>query len=193
MGSHADMSLADVLARVAARDPTPGAGPVAAWTCGMAAALVEMVSAVELGQDPEDPSVAERRRDRAAELRHRALELAEEDMAAYREVGAVLRRRDEPGHGARLREALSAAADPPMAVAEVAAEITALAADAAGRIRGGAKGEAISAAVMGETAVRLTVPVLDLNLASTPDDPRFARLGELRAAAEADLARATRR
>jgi hypothetical protein len=77
-----------------------------------------------------------------------------------------------------------------MAVAEVAAEIVALAADAAGRIRGGAKGEAISAAVMGETAVRLAGPVLDLNLAGMRDDPRFARFAELRAQAEADLARA---
>jgi hypothetical protein len=114
-------------------------------------------------------------------------------MAAYRDVMAVLRRRDEPGHGGRLRAALSAAADPPMAIAEVAAEVTALAADAAAGVRGGAKGEAISAAALGETAVRLTGPMLDLNLAGSRDDPRFARLGELRAAAEADLARASAR
>jgi hypothetical protein len=44
---------------------------------------------------------------------------------------------------------------------------------------------------MGETAVRLAGPVLDLNLAGARDDPRFARFAELRAQAEADRARAT--
>lgn len=64
----------------------PGAGPSLAWTCGLAAALVEMVSAVTLRQQPPDPSAIEQRRDRATAVRHQALSLADTDAAAYREV-----------------------------------------------------------------------------------------------------------
>jgi formiminotetrahydrofolate cyclodeaminase len=126
----ADSSLATLLDRVASSDPAPAAGPSAGWTCALAAALVEMVSAVALRKDPPDLAAAVQRRDRAAELRARALELAHRDVAAYTEVLSVLRRRDEPGHGRRLRGALSEAANPPLAIAEVAAEVTRLAADA---------------------------------------------------------------
>jgi hypothetical protein len=107
-----DSSLAALLDRVASSDPAPGAGPSVGWTCAFAAALVEMVSAVALRKGPPDPAAAVQRRDRAAELRARALELADRDVAAYTEVLAVLRRRDEPGHGRRLRAALSEAGSP---------------------------------------------------------------------------------
>ena len=69
MAPFADLSLAQVMESVAARDPTPGAGPSLAWTCALAAALVEMVSAVTLRQDPGDPSAVEARRERAHVLR----------------------------------------------------------------------------------------------------------------------------
>ena len=117
------LSLATLTDRVASTDPAPGAGPSLAWTCSLAAALVEMgVSAITLPKDGRDVAAVERRRERAAALRAAALDLADEDMAAYTAVLEVLRRRAEPGHGGRLRAALSAAADPPLAIVEVASE-----------------------------------------------------------------------
>jgi formiminotetrahydrofolate cyclodeaminase len=190
MSSLSDTSLAALTERVASIDPAPGAGPSAAWTCSLAAALVEMVNGVALGKEPVDPGAVERRRDRAAVLRVGALALADEDVAAYSEVIAVLRRRDEPGHGRRLREALSRAADPPMRIVEIAAEVTRLAADAAAEARGGVRGEAMTAAVLGEAVVRAGIPLVDLNLAGAPDDPRRARVRELAEGARADLDRA---
>jgi formiminotetrahydrofolate cyclodeaminase len=175
---------------VASSDPAPGAGPSAAWTCALAAALVEMVSAVALRKDADDPAAAAGRRDRAAALRARALELADEDVRAYTAVLAVLRRRAEPGHGGRLRAALSEAADPPLALVELAAEVTRLAADAAAAARGGVRGEAMTAAILAEAVVRAGLPLVDLNLASAPADPRRARVRELAEAARGDLGRA---
>ena len=186
----ADSSYAALLERVAANDPAPGAGPSAACTCALAAALVEMVSGVALAKGSDGASATEQRRDRAAELRAEALDLADRDMAAYTEVLAVLRRRSEPGHGERLRAALSGAADPPMAVVEIAAELTRLAADAAAEARGAVKGEAMTAAILAEATVRAGLPLVDLNLASAPDDPRRARVRELAEAAGGDLGRA---
>ncbi|MEA2228985.1 MAG: hypothetical protein QOF04_2615 [Solirubrobacteraceae bacterium] len=192
MTGLSDSSLAALVGRVASIDPAPGAGPSAAWTCALAAALVEMVSAVALRKEPVDAAAAERRRDRAASLRAQALELADRDVAAYTAVLAVLRRRDEPGHGTRLRAALSDAADPPLAIVEIAAEVTRLAADAAAEARGGVRGEAMTAAILAEAAVRAGIPLVDLNLAGAREDPRRRRVRELAQAAGADLERAVR-
>jgi formiminotetrahydrofolate cyclodeaminase len=186
----ADSPLATLAERVASTDPSPGAGPTLAWTCALAGSLVEMVSAVMLAKEPDGDAGAAGRRDRAGELRAQALALADTDAAAYTEVLAVLRRRQEPGHGPRLRAALSAAADPPLAIAEIAAELTRLAAAAAATARGGVRGEAVTAAVLAEAVVRAGVPVIEMNLASAPEDPRRARAQELAAGAAADLARA---
>ncbi len=190
MTSLSDSSLAALVERVASSDPAPGAGPSAAWTCALAAALVEMVSAVALRKEGDDAGGAAARRDRAAALRVRALELADEDVRAYTAVLAVLRRRAEPGHGGRLRAALSEAADPPLAVAEIAAELARLAADAAAAARGPVRGEAMAAAILAEAVARAGLPLVDLNLASAPEDPRRARVRELAEAARRDLGRA---
>jgi formiminotetrahydrofolate cyclodeaminase len=185
----ADSSLAALLERVASSDPAPGAGPSAAWTCALAAALVEMVSAVALRKEPHAGGAIAARRERAAELRVVALALAERDIAAYRDVLAVGRRRGEAGHAQRLRDALGAAADPPIAIVEVAAELTRLAADAAGEARGGIRGEAVTAAVLAEAVARAGASIAELNLAGAPDDPRLARVRALAQAARADRER----
>ena len=145
-----------------------------------------MVSAVSLRKQPEDQRAVEARRDRAATLRTQALELAERDIAAYRRVLAVGRRRQEPGHVERLRDALGAAADPPAAIVELAAEVTRLAADAAAEARGGVRGEAITAAMLSAAVACAGVSIVELNLAGAPDDSRLTRVRELARSACAD-------
>ena len=183
MAAFADQPLAEIVASVAARDPTPGAGPSLAWTCALAAALVEMVSAVSLGKEPESPAAVEARRDRAHELRTTALSLADLDAAAYREVLAVQRRRDEPGHPQRLRQALADAADPLVRIIETACEVAELATGAVNDARGAVRGEALTALVLAEGVARGGVPLVELNLAGDPQDPRRARVREAAAAA----------
>lgn len=188
-GSLAGASLDDLLGRLAATAPTPGAGPAAAVACALAAALAEMVIATEIRREPGDAPAGRRRRDRAAELRSLALDLADTDVGAYRAVLDVRREGDLPGHARRLHEALSAAADPPLAIAEAAAEVVALAVDAARRARGGVRGEAIAAAVLGEAAAAACVALVELNLGGAPADPRLERIRALARAAAKERAR----
>ena len=164
-------SLLDGLASVA---PTPGAGAAAAWTGAIAAALVEMVSAIECRRDDPSPQAAARR-DRAGELRALVLALADEDVAAY---GAVLAAR---GDQARFREALAAAADPPLRIARYCAELWELAVAAAANARGGVRGEALAAVAFSGAAVAAAVPLVELNLGGAPADPRLSEARELRA------------
>jgi formiminotetrahydrofolate cyclodeaminase len=182
--------LFELAASVASPEPAPGAGPSLAWTCGLAAALVEMVAAVALRDVHADHETARQRRDRASELRTDALALADVDVKAYTEVLAVMRRRDEPGHGARLRQALSQAAEPPLRIARTGAEVTSLAADAAADARGGVRGEAVTAAVLGEGVVRAVVRIVELNLGGALDDPRRTVAADLARRAAVDLRRA---
>ena len=190
MADFADLTLAQVMDAVAARDPTPGAGPTLAWTCALAAALVEMVSAVSLRQDPADPRAIEARRERAHALRAAALELAERDAVAYREVLAVQRRRDEAGHPQRLRRALADAADPLVSIVQTARDVAELAGGAIADARGGVRGEAMTALVLAEGVARGAVPLVELNLAGDPADPRRALVREA-ASATADVLQRT--
>jgi formiminotetrahydrofolate cyclodeaminase len=186
-GNLAHSAFAELAGRVASADPAPGAGPSAAWTCALAAALVEMVWAVSLRRGSGDTGTATRGRDKAATLRARALELADDDVEAYGEVLAVLRGRGQPGHGDRLVAALSRAAAPPLAIAETAVEVTALAAEAGAAARGAVSGEAVAAAILAEAAVRSCVPLIDLNLGGAPNDARRTRARQLAEAARANL------
>lgn len=182
--------LAELAEQVASSDPAPGAGPSMAWTCTLAAALVEMVCAVSLRQGTPHADEVSRRRDRVATLRARVLDLADRDVAAYSRVLAVLRERDAPDRGRRVRQALSDAADPPLWIVEIATEVTHLAADAAAQARGAVRGEALTAAVLAEAVVRAGIPLVALNLASAPEDSRRTRLDDLAETARAGLDRA---
>jgi formiminotetrahydrofolate cyclodeaminase len=190
MVGFAELAFAEIVERVAAVEPTPGAGPSLAWTCALAAALVEMVSAVSLRQQPVDPRAIEERRARAKALRHVVLALADTDAAAYQTVLAVQRQRGEAGHALRLREALHAATDPLLALVEAAGEVTRLAADATGQARGGVRGEAKTATVLGAAVVEAGVPLIELNLAGASQDPRVLLARDIADAARSDRVRA---
>jgi len=183
------MTLAELLERVAGREPAPGAGPAAAWACALAAALVEMVSAVTLRAQPDEPAAVIARGERAAAARTAALDLAELDVAAYRAVIDVARTRSQAGYARRLADALSAAADPPLAITHLAAEITSLAAAGGASARGGVRGEAIAAAVLASAAARAAAEIVAMNLAGRPADERLARARALASGAAADCDR----
>lgn len=160
----------------------PGAGPSAAWTCTLAASLVQMVCAVMLRREPDGDGTVAARAARASVLRAGLLELAEQDMLAYQ---AVL---EAATSGQCLHAALAAAADPPLAIAESAAELTMLATQAFGQARGGVRAEAATAAVLAEAVTRAGAAIVDFNLAGEPSDPRRNRARELAAAASSELA-----
>jgi formiminotetrahydrofolate cyclodeaminase len=110
--------------------------------------------------------------DGAAELRARALALAEADLTSYAPVLAATTPEDRAA-------ALSEAAEVPLAIAVAAAEVAAL---AAGVAHGSKAGDAATGAQIGAAAARSAAYLVELNLASTPQDPR---LQQARASAQA--------
>jgi formiminotetrahydrofolate cyclodeaminase len=174
----ADRPFNDLLDALAADQPAPGGGTGAAWACALAAALVEMATAFTRHERLEQV------RDRARELRVAALELAERDLNAYAPVLEALRLPADDAHrGERLEAALSAAADPPLAVAEAAAEVAALAAVLARTGNPHLRGDSITGATLAEAACRAAVSLVEINLARQAQDPRLARAAELAARA----------
>jgi formiminotetrahydrofolate cyclodeaminase len=173
----ADRTLAELLDQLAAREPAPGGGSAAAVAGASAAALVEMAAAFAL-------SKLDGLRGRAAELRARQLELAEEDLRSYRPVlEALALDPGDAGRGVRLAAALSAAADVPLAIAAAAAETAELAATVAEAGSEHLVGDATAAVVLAEAGTRAAVALVELNLAHAREDPRWGVAAELAARA----------
>jgi methenyltetrahydrofolate cyclohydrolase len=173
----ADRSLQAVTADLAAATPSPGGGCAAAWTCAFAAALVEMAAATAAERGGADPAACARAAPRAAELRERALALAEQDAAAYAPVLAALREPVGPERERHVAAALDAAAGPPLTIAETAAEVAELAVVVARAGRASLAGDVGAGAVLAEGAARAAARLVELDLAGRPGDPRLARAG----------------
>lgn len=169
----ADLSLAELLAEVAARTPAPGGGAGAAWTCAMAAALTQMAASFSDGDRMAEVAA------RAEQLRVQALELADMDATAY---GAVL-----TATGDARQVALSAAADPPLLMARAAAEVAALAAEVAADGNQHLRGDAATGVLLAEGAAQAAADLVRINLSGSPDDTRLADV-----AAQADAAASAR-
>jgi len=146
-----------VLDAVAARTPAPGGGSSAACACAVAAALVEMAARFS----PDREELAQR----AAELRARALDLAEVELHAYEPVLEALRLpRDEPERAARIEEARATASESPLAIAGVGAELGELAADITRTGNRNLAGDAIAAALLAEAAAQAAARLVAINL-----------------------------
>lgn len=184
--AFADRSVAELLDRIAAREPAPGGGSAAAWAAATAGALVQMAAAFGLSRADADRDRLSAVADRAAELRARELELAEQDERSYAPVlEAVRMEASDPARDARLAAALSAAAEVPLAVAAGAAELAELAGT---MVRDGSPqlvGDATAAALLAEAATRAAVRLVELNLAQAPQDGRLHVAAELAARARA--------
>jgi methenyltetrahydrofolate cyclohydrolase len=173
-----EKTLTSFLEAVAARTSAPGGGAVAAVATAIAAALVEMAAQFSSKHwDDADAAAA-----RARELRERAAPLAQADAEAYE---AVIAARGEPGYD----EALSRAADVPLAIVEAAADVAELAAELAAQGNPNLRGDAVTAALLAEASARAAANLVEINLAERDGDRRIDRAQELASAAGA----ATRR
>jgi methenyltetrahydrofolate cyclohydrolase len=161
----ADRTLTALLAEIAAATPAPGGGSTAAVACALAAALTEMSAG-----PPHE---------RAAALQARALELADDDLTSYARVLEAERLpTDDPARGERVRDALSAASEAPLAIAGVGCELAEIAAEVARGGRLHVKGDAAAAAFLAEAATRAAAYLVELNLAGMPDDVRLRTAAE---------------
>src|ERR671920_2439768 len=124
---YLDLPLKAFLDLVASGGPAPGGGSVAAVAVALAAGLSGMAARLSTGQLADAPELAER----ADASRRRVAPLATADAESY---GRVLdayclpRKPDPETRRERIRDALSGAADVPLAVAEVGSEVAGIAA-----------------------------------------------------------------
>ena len=163
--------LHDELARVGAG---PAGGSAAALATTMAAGLVRLVARVS-GDWEEAPGIAAQ----AAALGDRALLLADDDHRAYAHAVEQLR---APDHDATLGSALRRSAEVPLQIAEVAADVAALAALAARDGAVSVRADAWAAATLAEGASVAAAELVHVNLATRPDGV-FSTRAELAARA----------
>lgn len=169
--TYADLSVAEFLRAVAAREPAPGGGAVAAMSVALAAALAAMAARFSPGME----DLAER----ADLLRAEVLPLADADAVAYGRVLAAYRMPgDAPERPGQIATALSEAADIPLAVAEIGAEVASIGAHVLDAGHATLRGDALAAVRMAGAGVRTAAALARLNLAQAGiADDRERRAG----------------
>ncbi|HEV7896401.1 MAG TPA: cyclodeaminase/cyclohydrolase family protein [Planosporangium sp.] len=183
---------------LASSAPAPGGGAVAAMQVAMAAALVEMVANLTIG----NPRYAEHEqtmieaREQAGEQRRLAMRLAEEDARAFTAVTDAYKLpkgtdAEKAARSARIQQALLGAADVPWRTAQAAATVL----DLAERILPGANVNVLSdvavAASSARAGLEAAIVNIEVNRAAIKDEDERARLGDAVASIERDLDRAT--
>jgi formiminotetrahydrofolate cyclodeaminase len=176
---YLDMPVGRFLDALSATTPDPGGGTVAALAVTLAAGLCVMTAGLSARRLPE----AQRLAGHARLLRDRAAPLAQADAEAYRTVIAALRARDAAGPGKRMAAALSQACVVPMEVAEIGAEVAAVAAAIADGGNPNVRGDAVTAALLAAAGSRAAAALVRINLAGAEDDDRPARAEQLAAGA----------
>lgn len=171
--NYLDLTLDEFLARVAARDQSPGGGSAAAISVAMAAGLVAMVARCSLDAWPEGPGVAAQ----ALQLQKRAGPLAQTDARAWEKALAALRSAGEPGSGGdlELEKKLELAAAVPLEIAQLGADVADLAALAAERCEGAYHADAAAAASLAAGGARAAAHLVEVNLAVREGDERLRR------------------
>jgi formiminotetrahydrofolate cyclodeaminase len=171
-------SVAEFCQTIAAETSAPGGGSAAAITGSLAASLVAMAARFSKEQwEDAAGAVAQ-----AEALRARLLPLAEEDSRAYENVLLALRmpkELDEEVRDAAIGDALSRAADVPMAIAEASLDVATLACELTERGNQNLLGDAAAAAFLAEAAVRASANLVEINLATREGDERLERAREL--------------
>jgi formiminotetrahydrofolate cyclodeaminase len=179
----ADQSVRELLDAVGARTPAPGGGTAAALSGSLAAGLVEMAARFTVGRE----DVA----GEAGALRGQLLELGERELSAYEPVlEAFAFDAGDPAREARLRAALSDAADSPLEIARAAAVVASLGAELALTGNSNLTGDAITGTLLAEAACVSAARLVQINLARVPSDPRLDEAAELTRQASAARAKA---
>jgi formiminotetrahydrofolate cyclodeaminase len=169
-----DQTVQELCETVAAQTSAPGGGSVAAIVTAFAASLTAMAARFATEQWEDAAGAAAQ----AEALRARMLPLADEDARAY-ESFLLARRMSEEARpevrDAAIGDALSHAADVPLAIAEAALDVASLAAELAERGNPNLRGDAATAVLLAEAAVRATANLVEINLATREGDERVER------------------
>jgi len=180
-------SVEEWLAELGSAAPAPGGGAAAAMSAAVAAGLVEMVANLTTGRARYAEYEADTTRilARAGELRTEAVRLIERDAVAFRALMDAYRiDRNEPGRAAAVRTATLAAAQPPLAIAVLAAEVADLAAELPGRSNRTVLSDVAVAATTAAAAIESAAINVDINLSVLPAADRAPLASRLAAATD---------
>jgi formiminotetrahydrofolate cyclodeaminase len=173
-----EQTVSELCETLAAETSAPGGGSTSAIVVGFAASLAAMTARFST-EHWEDAAGAAAQ---AEALRARALPLADEDARAY-ESFLLARRMPEAVEpevrDAAMGAALSRAADVPLAIAETGLDVATLACELAERGNPNLRGDAATAVLLAEAAVRATANLVEINLAMREEDERLTRAREL--------------
>lgn len=176
---YTELPLVRFLDMVASREPAPGGGASAAVAVALAAALTAMAARFSTEHLDDAGTVA----DRAEELRSRVMPLAQADAAAYgRVLDAYRIPRDDEERRRKIREALSDAADVPLSVAEVGAEVAGNAGQLAEAGNPNLRGDAVTATILARAAVHAAATLVEINVSAGGANDRLTRVNQLLAA-----------
>jgi len=173
---YLNLPLGEFLDRVAAGSPAPGGGSVAAIAVALAAGLAGMAARLSSSQLAEAPDLARQ----ADAARLRVAPLATADAESYGRVLDAYREPDPEARTARVRDALSGAADVPLAVAGAGSEVASIASRLAEEGNPNLEGDALAAALLAGAGVRAAAALVGINLSSANvDDDRLRRANSL--------------
>lgn len=156
----------ELLGALASGEPDPGSGSVAAIVAAMAASLVAKAARSSRESWPEAGGAAAQ----AEALRSRATPLADADALVYREAHARLRRAEGADH--TLAASLDRAAEVPLEIARIGADVAALAREVSERCDAALRPDVLGAAVLAAAAAQTAAQLVEANLTVSEGDPR---------------------
>ena len=149
---------------------------MAAIAVALAAGLAGMAARLSSERLADAPELA----GRADAARLRVAPLARADAESYGRVLEAFREPDPDARTARARDALSGAADVPLAVAEAGSEVAGIAARLVEEGNPNLEGDAMTAVLLAEAGVRAATVLVEINLSSANmEDDRLGRANEL--------------
>jgi methenyltetrahydrofolate cyclohydrolase len=184
-----DRPLGTLLTEIAGEEPAPGGGSAAAFCAAMSAALVASVA--RLSRERWNGALAAVAQ--AERLRSRAALLVEMDARAFDQALRTLAERDEIApheRDTRLEQSLERAAELPLEIAEISADVAELASLASSHCIPEVRADSVSAAILAEAAARTAAGLVEVNLTVNDGDPRLSVVRSLLARAEASRGQA---
>ncbi len=149
---------------------------MAAIAVALAAGLAGMAARLSSTQLADAPELAEQ----ADAARLRVAPLARADAESYGLVLEAFREPDPEVRTARVRDALSGAADVPLAVAEAGSEVAGIASRLAQEGNPNLRGDALAAVLLAGAGVRAASTLVGINLSTANvDDDRLRRANGL--------------
>jgi methenyltetrahydrofolate cyclohydrolase len=185
---YLDLTLREWLAELSAPTPAPAGASALAYAVAEAASVLVLAGRVSQKSWQGGAGAAAQ----AEALRDRAAPLAQLDAEAY--AAALEARRAARGlpqeqRDYALGEAFARAAEPPLEIARLAADVAELAVEIATNGSPAVLPDAAAAAALAAGAARGAVSIVAVNLTASPDDPRVAEVTRLAEASAAAVAR----